>query len=72
LTAIVEAARTQERNRQKFAAALKGINLDSAEEENAKARFEEVKRKAEAVLQGLSEEEADFMGTGLGLEIETE
>lgn len=70
LTAIVSAARDAERTRQKFAAALKGINLDDADEESAKSRFEAAQRKAEAMLNGMDEAEADFIGTGLGFETE--
>jgi hypothetical protein len=70
LTAIVSAARDAERTRQKFAAALKGINLDDADEQSAEERFEAAKRKAEAVLNGMDEREADFLHTGLGFETE--
>jgi hypothetical protein len=70
LTAIVTAARDLERSRQKFAAALKGIDLDGAEEESAKEKFEAAKRRAEAVLNGMDEREADFLHTGLGFETE--
>lgn len=48
----------------KFTAALKGIQLPEPENEQV-ATFEEVKRRAEARLAGISEEQLDFMDMGI-------
>lgn len=65
LQAILEASREQEYRRQKFAAALKGIDLD--EKKSNDSSFEEVKRRAEAQLRGVSEEELEFSDIGIGV-----
>lgn len=48
----------------KFTAALKGIDLPDINNDAA-ASFEEVQRRANAKLAGVSEEELDFMDMGL-------
>ena len=45
-------------------AALKGIELPEPESDQH-ATFEEVKRRAEARLAGMNEEEMDFMDIGI-------
>lgn len=52
----------------KFAAALKGIDLDKDTKKND--AFEEVKRRAEAKLAGVSEEELEFSDIGISIEVE--
>lgn len=69
LNAILNAAREQRYEQNKFLAALKGIRMD---EDDAKTRFEEAKRKAEGVLAGKSGLEADVHGLGFGVETEEE
>lgn len=54
-----------EHRRNKFAAALKGIDIDEGRTDSS---FEEVKRRAEATLSGKSEEEIVF--DMIGIEIE--
>lgn len=63
LEAIVKAARDREHRNNKFMAALKGINLD--EDDDAKERFEAVKRRAEARMSGKSEEQLELAEFGL-------
>lgn len=67
LQAILEASREQEYRRQKFAAALKGVDLDAQKGGSGDASFEEVKRRAEAKLRGVSEEEIEFSEIGIGI-----
>jgi hypothetical protein len=67
LQAILEASREQEYKRQKFAAALKGIDLDEQRGQSNDSSFEEVKRRAEAKLRGVSEEELEFTDIGIGV-----
>lgn len=66
LQAILSASREQEHRRQKFAAALKGIDLD-AESNKSNSSFDEVKRRAEAKLRGVSEEEVGFGDIGIAV-----
>lgn len=66
LEAIVSREREREYDRQKFAAALKGINLD--EGGDAQEKVEEMKRRVEARRAGKSEDEADFDELGLNFE----
>lgn len=69
LEAIIAASREAEYRQQRFAAALKGIDIDKGEED-AKERFERAKRRAEAKLTGRSEEALEF--EVLGIDIETD
>lgn len=66
---ILKAARDQEYHRQKFAAALKGVNLDenktSSDEEEP--TFEDIKRRAQARLTGISEEQLEFADIGIAI-----
>lgn len=62
----MEAAREREYRGQKFTAALKGIDLDE-KTGNADASFEDVKRRAEAKLNGVSEEQLEFSGIGIAV-----
>ena len=71
---IVEAKRDEEYRSNRFAAALKGVDLDAQNKEQIQERFDAVERRARAKLAGLSEEEvgrrddADILG--LGYEVE--
>lgn len=66
LESILDAAREQEYKRQKFAAALKGVDLD---EETGKkdTSFEDIKRRAEAKNRGVSEEELELSDIGIAV-----
>lgn len=70
LTAIVGAARDRERAAQKFAAALKGIDLDENSSEDSEDMFKRAENKAKAMLSGKSETEVEFEDLGMGIEIE--
>jgi hypothetical protein len=70
LEAILEAERERQYNQNRFAAALKGIDLDAGAAESAEERFEAVKAKALASLSGKSEEEYTLGELGLGIEEE--
>lgn len=60
-----------EYSRRKFAAALKGIDLDEdKEQEQPVSDFEEIRKKADAQLAGKSEEEYVF--DLIGIEIDTD
>lgn len=66
MKAILDASRKQEHQRQKFAAALKGVNLDESPEEDVPT-FEDVKRRAEAKARGLSEDAVEFGEVGFAV-----
>jgi len=70
LEVIVDAAREKEFNRNKFMAALKGIDLDANAAGSAQDRFEEAKARAYAKAAGKSEEEAVLGELGWGIEEE--
>lgn len=70
LEAIVTAAREAKRQDQIFAAALKGIDLEESEEQN-KNKFEQVQKRAEAILQNKTDsdvERDDFAELGIEFE----
>ena len=64
LVAIIKMHAEDQMADRRFTAALKGIELPEPENENV-ATFEEVKRRAEARLAGIDEEQLDFMDMGL-------
>lgn len=64
MEAILDASRDQERSRQKFAAALKGVDLDEGQKDTS---FEDVKRRAEAKARGVSEEQVEFADIGIAI-----
>jgi len=55
---MLEKAREMKYNDQRFAASLKGIDLD----EGKTTEFDEIKRRAEAKAMNMSEEEYDLSG----------
>lgn len=67
LNLILKAAHQREHRHNKFMAALKGHNIDEAEDD-AKARFEASKRRAEAELSGKSIDEVEFEDLGIDFE----
>lgn len=57
----------------KFAASLKGIDLDKNDSNQAESSsFDDVKRRAEARLQGVTEDQLSFAEAGFGFEEEAE
>lgn len=69
LQAILDASREREHRERKFMAALKGVDLDG-EENNAKEKFDEVQRRAQAKLTGKSEQQLEMDDFGLDIEEE--
>jgi hypothetical protein len=72
LEAILEAYRDQIYRQNKFAAALKGIDLEAGAATSAEDKVQEVKNRVAAKLNGVSQEEYEFGSMGLGIEIEDE
>lgn len=71
LQLILDAEREKQERQQKFAAALKGVDLDEAMKDNGEGdNFDKVKIKAEAQLSGKTEEQVVF--DMVGIDIETE
>jgi phage protein U len=67
---LLSKAREVEHDRQRFAASLKGINLDSQNKESQEEAYERVKRRAKARLTGMSEEEVELSEIGINLIVE--
>lgn len=67
LEAILEAARKREHERNKFAAALKGVKLDDPGEE-ALPTGDEIRLRAEAKRLGVSEEQLTFAEVGIEIQ----
>jgi len=63
LQKILEAAREKDHNKQRFAAALQGVDLDKDKKEDTS--FDEVKRRAQSKISGVSEEELGFADIGI-------
>lgn len=57
LNLIIKAMYEREKRQQRFAAALKGIKLDEESDTDVKNRFERAQFRAQARLDGMSEEE---------------
>jgi hypothetical protein len=67
LEKLLEAKRDQDFQNKKFAAALKGVDLDEPSEKDAPT-FEDIKRRAEAQLRGVSPEALEFAEIGIGIQ----
>lgn len=70
LQAILGASREKEYRHQKFMAALKGIDLEANQNEDAKARFDEVQRRVEAQLTGVDKRQLDLDVFAFDFEVE--
>ena len=78
LNAILSASRDREHRSNKFAAALRGIDLDKHSKEQNEERFEEINRRAQAKLHAMrtgadaekTERQLELADFGFGLEIE--
>lgn len=64
---ILDAFRDLEKQRYKFQAALQGVDLDK-HDQDAETSFEAVKRRAEAKVRGISEEQLEFEQIGIAME----
>jgi hypothetical protein len=67
LERLLESKRDQDFQNKKFAAALKGVDLDEPGDKEAPT-FEDVKRRAEAKLRGVSAEILEFDEIGIGIQ----
>lgn len=74
LDAILKASYERERRAQRFYAAFKGVDLDEDAKNDAQEAFDRVNRRAQAKLQGISEDDVDKLQTAdvFGLEFEVE
>jgi hypothetical protein len=70
LYAILEAGRNREYEKNKFLAALQGIDLEAASKEDIEERFEAVRRRAEARERGVDVEIIEY--DEMGIDVETE
>lgn len=64
---IVDAQFRKEHREHKFLAAMQGVDLD---EGKAEAEFEDIKRRAQADIAGVTEEE--FVWSQIGIEVDTD
>lgn len=67
---LLDASRAREYEKQKFAAALKGIDLDEQSGKTGNAdtpSFDDIKRRAEAKARGVSEEQLEFADIGIAV-----
>lgn len=71
LEAILDASRKKEHARNRFAAALKGVNIDE-DEDSEESTFERVEIRGKARLAGVSADQLEFEELGFGLEPEEE
>ena len=78
LNAILGASRDREYRQNKFAASLKGIDLDKISAEQNQERFDEIERRAQAKLHAMrtganvehTEQRLELANFGFALEIE--
>lgn len=70
LTAILDAARKQRHDQNKFMAALKGIDLDKGQQTSAEEKFNEVQNRVQAKLRGVRQEVITM--DAFGIDVETE
>ena len=70
LEGILAAGRDKERREQRFMAALKGIDLDEEDKQDAQEKFDEVQRRVQAQLTGANPQQLELDVFGLDIEIE--
>jgi hypothetical protein len=70
LNQILDSARKTQREQNVFLAAIQGIDLNKNQQGDSK--FEEVKKRVEARLRGMTEEELDLSEMGIMVETEDE
>lgn len=70
LNQVLDSSRKSKHEDRKFMGALKGIDIDKGRGEST--AFEEVKKRAEAKLRGMSEEQLDLSEVGISIEMEDE
>lgn len=62
---VVKAAHEREHRHNRFAAALKGIDIDEGEQDDVRERMEAVEARAAARLRGEDPDEAEFATLGI-------
>lgn len=67
---ILDASRKKEHNRNKFLAALQGVDIDEGQQTSAEERFNEVQNRVQAKLSGQSQASIEFDFFGLDIEVE--
>lgn len=67
LEKLLEVKRDQDWQNKKFSAALKGIDLDEPGDKEAPT-FDDIKRRAEAKVKGVSADALEFAEIGIGIE----
>ena len=65
LETILTAARKEKESERKFMAAIQGIDLEKGNADDAKERFESIKRRVAARKSGKSEEQLALEGMGI-------
>lgn len=70
LELILTKSRDAEYDRQRFAAGLKGVNLDEVAAESQAESFDDVRRRADAKLSGKSEAQLAFEEIGIDIDVE--
>lgn len=66
LEQVLASAQKIEYENRKFAAALKGVDLD---ENIENSRFDEIKARTDAELSGMSQDEFEYSGLGIDVEV---
>jgi hypothetical protein len=66
---VLESSRERRYEDRKFAAALKGVDLDkeAGVSEDSESSFDAIKRRAEAKLRGMTEEQYELTEIGIGI-----
>lgn len=68
---LIVSTRREEQDRQaRWLAAVNGINLDATEQESPEDIVERMKRKAEAMREGKTEDEFEWNDLGIDIEVE--
>lgn len=70
MEAILKASHERERRQHAFAAALKGINLDEQDNEDANSTVERLQARADARIRGESPDEAEHGVMGITYTVE--
>ncbi|HEY5444092.1 MAG TPA: hypothetical protein VIJ87_06400 [Pyrinomonadaceae bacterium] len=72
LEAMLQANREREHRQHKFAAALKGIDIDAEQADDVQFRREVIERRADAIIRGENPETAEWAAYGIAHEVEEE
>ena len=70
LKMILDASRERDHNRNRFMAAIQGIDIDKDAKNSAREKFDAVQQRVNAKLQGKSTEQLEYDELGLDVEIE--